>query len=202
MPIVKWCFGLVLGELVEDRLHHRRRELLRRQTVAAGDDARWRGERRDAFRLRFGERGRHVEIERIAGCARLLRPIEHGEAADALRQRRQERGARERAIEPDLQHADLLAARGQGSTVSCTVSAPDPMSTITRSARRVADVLEQAVAPAGHARRTPSSCARRRPGRRRRSGSRLTRLKEDVGVLGGSAQHRPIGRQRRGCGGR
>ena len=62
------------------------------------------------FGLRFGERGRHVEIERIAGRAGLLRAIEHGEVRTRLRQRGEERAARERAIQPDLQDADLLAA--------------------------------------------------------------------------------------------
>ncbi len=83
--------GLVLRDVVEDALDHRGRELLRRQPVAAGDQARRHGERRDALRVRFGERRRDVEIERVARRARLLRPIQDGERADGLRQRGEER---------------------------------------------------------------------------------------------------------------
>ena len=108
----------VLRELVEDRLHHRRRELLRRQPVAAADDARLRCERRRAFGARFGERGDHVQVERIAERARLLRAVQHGDACGRSRQRREERARRERAVQPHLQHADLLAARRRDSRPS------------------------------------------------------------------------------------
>ncbi len=173
MPTVKWCLGLSLRDVVEDRLDHRRREFLRRQAVAAGDQARRRGERRDARRTRLGQRRRDVEIERIAGRARLLRPIQDRERADGLRQRGEERLLVERAIEPDLQHADLFAASGQ--VVDRLVHGVGARSHDHDHALggRIADVLEQAVVAAGQRAERLASSARRCRGRRRRSRSAL-----------------------------
>ena len=64
-------------ELVEHRLRHRRRELLRREPVAAADDAR----QRAAVRGRVDERGDDVLVERLARRAGLLGAVEHGDRA-------------------------------------------------------------------------------------------------------------------------
>ena len=187
--------GVRLGELVEDRLHHRRRELLRRQAVAAGDDPRRDRERRDALGLRFGQRRDDVEIERIAWRARLLRPIEHGEAADGLRQRGEERAARERAIQPDLQHADLLAARHQVLDGFVRRFGARSHEHDHALGGRIADVLEQPVAPAGQLGERLHRALDDLRARVVEAIRRLSRLEEDVGVLRRAAQHRAIGRQ-------
>ena len=145
--------GLVLARCSsKTAFDHRRRELLRRQAVAAGDQARRHRERRDALGRRLGERRHDVEIERIARRARLLRAIEDGERADGLRQRGEERLRCERAIEPDLQHADLFAASGQ--VVDRLVHRLGARAHDHDDALgvRIADVLEQAVAAAGQRR--------------------------------------------------
>jgi len=55
------------GELVEDGLHHRRVELLRREAVAAGDHHRLR-----RLRPRLAQRRHHIEPERVADRTGLL----------------------------------------------------------------------------------------------------------------------------------
>ncbi len=117
-------------QLIEDRLHHGWRELLGSEPVPPADDAR----EGAATGRGTGEAGDHVEVERLAGAARLLGAIEHGHPVHGRRQGPDEVLDREGAVEPHLHHADLLAALARCSTVSSAVSAPDPMSTITRSA--------------------------------------------------------------------
>ena len=156
---------LVLGDLVEDRLHHRRRELFRRQAVAAGDDPRRDRERRDALRPAL----RRARSSRRDRAGRRARPAPSSDRA--------RRGCeRSSAARPGTRSARTGDTAGPSArrpsrrepsgspTASCTVSAPDPISTITRSAAGIADVLEQAVAPAGQVARTPASSARRSPG--------------------------------------
>src|SRR4030095_11265852 len=96
----------VVCDLVEDGLHHRGRELLGRQAVAAGGDTQRRLQRRRTFRGGFGQGGHHVEVQRIAGRARLLRAVEHGEAASRAGQGGQKRRPVEWTTQPHLQHAD------------------------------------------------------------------------------------------------
>ena len=101
----------VLLQLVEHRLGHRGIEVLRRESVAAGDD---RGHRLDAAgRERLGKRRDHVQVERVARPADFLRAIEHRDAAHGGRQRRKKTCLIPRAIEQHLQHAHPLAVRVQ-----------------------------------------------------------------------------------------
>ena len=60
---------------------------------------------------------------------------------------------------------------------------------------RVADVLEQAVATAGHAGERLHRLLDDVRAGVVETVLRFTRLKEHVGILGGATQHRPIGRQ-------
>ena len=94
-------------QLVEHTGDHARRELLRGQAVAAADDRRH--HRPLAVAERLAQRGDHVEEERLAERARLLRPVEDGDPADARRQRVEQRLRRERPVQPHLHHADPLA---------------------------------------------------------------------------------------------
>ena len=79
MPMVKWFFGAP-REIVEHRLHHRRRELLRREPVAPADDPRHLAAALVGHRL--GEGGDHVLIERLAGRTGFLGAIEHRDRLD------------------------------------------------------------------------------------------------------------------------
>ena len=108
------------------------RELLRGQAVAAADDPRH--HRPLAVGVRLAERRDHVEEQRLADRAGLLGPVEHGDPAHGRGQRLEQRLRRERPVQPDLHHADALAARVEDATVSRAVSAPEPISTSTRSA--------------------------------------------------------------------
>src|SRR5438309_336405 len=62
---------------------------------------------------RLVQRVDDVEEERLAGGARLLRPVEHGDRLHALRQRGDEALVVEGTIETDLDDADLLAGGGE-----------------------------------------------------------------------------------------
>ena len=172
MPIVKCRRGVCFAELVEHRLDHGRRELLRRQPVTSRDDARLRREGRPAIAACLGQRGDHVEVQRIAGRAGLLGPVEHGQAARARRQGGQEGRLREGPVQPDLQHAHLFAARDQvvdGLVRGLRARAHDDDHAL---GLRVAGVLEQPDTGGRSASRTRPSRSRRCPGRRRRRGWR------------------------------
>ena len=101
-------------QLVEDRLDHRRRELLGGQAVAAADDARGRRERRVVAVHRLGERRDHRLVQRLADGARLLGPVQDGDRADRLRQRGHDLLAGERLEQADGEHPDLLAGGDHG----------------------------------------------------------------------------------------
>jgi hypothetical protein len=80
--------GLGAGELVEDGLHHPRAELLRREPVAPGDHG-----GHAAVRRAPREGGQHVQVQRLAGRAGLLRAVEHRAAPHRPRERREKRSA-------------------------------------------------------------------------------------------------------------
>ncbi len=97
---------LLPPELGEDRGRHRGCELLRGEAVAAADHARQRP-------ARLGQRGDDVLEERLAEPGCVLAAVEHGDGLHGRRQRGDEGGAGERPEEPDVDDADLLAARGE-----------------------------------------------------------------------------------------
>ena len=120
------------GQFVEDRLRHGRREFLRRQAVAAADDAR---HGPVAGGCALGQRGDDVLVERFADRTWLLRAIEHGDGAHRRRQRGQQRvptgNGRNRRTCTSPTRSPLVTRR---STASRAAPAPEPISTITRSA--------------------------------------------------------------------
>ena len=156
-------------ELVEHAGDHARRELLRRQAVAAADDP-----RHDlplAVGVRLGQRGDRVEEERLADRAGLLRPVEHGDAAHARGQRLDQRLRRERPVQPHLRHADPLAARVErGHGLPDGLRRPSP-SRPARARPRGARCSRRCGSGGRCARRGAPSRPRRRPGRGRRTGS-------------------------------
>ena len=91
-------------QIVEHRLDHRRREFLRRQTVAAADHL-------HVAAALLVKRVHAIEIERLASRSGLFRAIEHGDAAHIRRQHFNECRSIERPIEPHFQHADFFILR-------------------------------------------------------------------------------------------
>src|SRR5262245_66686007 len=82
-------------ELVEDRLYHCRRELLRGEAIATSDDPRLVSQCGNTLGPCLAQRSHHIQVKRISKSARLLGSVEHGKAASAPWQCRQERGERE-----------------------------------------------------------------------------------------------------------
>jgi hypothetical protein len=180
------------GSRLEDGAHHRGRELLRRKPVAAADDARAQLRPR---RRRGVQRGDDVEIERLAGRARLLRAVEHGERLHGDRQHGEERRLAERPVEPHLHDADLLAARrepfrlflrrlGAGAhdhDHALGLGMAVIFEEVVAAARQRGEALHRLADDAGHV---------QVEGIRR-----LARLEEDVGVLRRAADLRAVGRE-------
>ena len=184
------------AELVEDGLDHRRIELLGREAVAASDDPRPRDELRASGVLRLAQGSDDVQVQGLADGARLLRAIEDGDGAHRPRHGVEEGVDVERAEEPDLDDADLLAARDH--PVDGLVRHLGPRAGQHEDALRlrVAVVVEEPVAPP-----RPGGEALHHPLHDRRAGQveavgSLPRLEERVGVLGASAQHGMVGRHR------
>ncbi len=93
-------------QLVEHRLGHRRRELLRAESVSAADDL-------HALALGLGDDRHHVLEERLTGRPRFLAPVEHRDRADRIGQRVEQGVDRERPEQADRRQPDLLAAGDQ-----------------------------------------------------------------------------------------
>ena len=182
---------LTLRELVEDGLGHRRIELLRGEAVASADHPRH--HREGAGRDPLGERRHDVLVQRLARRARLLRPVEHGDRPHGGRERPGECLRGERPEEPDVHDADLLAAgdeRVDGLLDGADARAHqhhDPLGV----GRPV--VVEQVVGTAGELREPVHRRLHDLRDDRVEGVRRLAGLEEDVGVLGGPAEHRVVG---------
>ena len=178
--------GRWLGQLVEDRLDHARRQLLAGEAVAAADGL-------DVGLAALHQSDDHVLIERLAGCAWLLGAVQHGQALDSRRQCGDEMldapGPRQMHLEDAhfFALADQMVDRLLGGLGGRAHDHHHPFG-VGR-----AHVVEQAVLPAGQ------------PGELVHGGlhdaghlevegvDRLAGLEVDVGVLGGAAHHRVIG---------
>ncbi len=181
--------GFGRAELVEDRAHHRGREFLAREAVAAADDD-------GDVAARLAQRRDDVEVERIADGARLLRAVEHGERAHARGERPRERGHVEWPVEPDLEHAHALAARAEpvGGLLRRLRARAHEDDDALRVGR--AGVVEEAVAPPGARRERVHRFLNEPRARVVERVARFARLKERVRVLRRAAHHRMIGRER------
>jgi hypothetical protein len=189
-------FGLVLGRLVEDRLDHRRGELLRRQAVAPANDPRRLRELGQAARLGLGQRADHVEVERLAHGARLLGAVEHDDVARRLGEGADEMFQREGAVEPDLDKAHLFALGIH--PLHRFVSRLGPRAHHHDHALGVGrpHVVEQAVLAAGHLGQPVHLFLDQLGTGQVEPVAGLARLEEGVGVLGGAAQDRVLRGQR------
>jgi hypothetical protein len=185
-------------QLVEHRLRHGRGELLGRQPVAAADRPRhgaWAAEPRGPGHRGFGERGEDILVERLAGSARLLRPVEDRDRSHGGREGGHQRAGGERPEQPNGQHADAFArvvqrlhgffdGPGAGSHQhdhAVRIRRPRVFHQVVPAAGALAEGVHRRLDGVGN-----------RPVERR---ARLSRLEEDVWVLGGSPQRRPVRRQ-------
>ncbi len=183
-------------EFIENGLRHRGIEFLRRQAVAAADDDRLDLQRGEARGATLGQRAEHVEVERLAERAGLLRAVEHGDAAHGGRHRIQKIGHGERAVEAHLQHADALATgvqHGGGFLRGLGAGADDDNHAVGLGMARVfeetvatAREFLEAIHEALDDVRKPVVEAVRR----------LACLEEHVGILRGAANDRMLGRDR------
>ena len=175
-----WAIG---RELVEDRLEHRRRDLLGGQAVPAADDPRRPLERRRVGVHRLVDGGEHRQVERLADRARLLRAVEHRDGAHRRRQRGDQRLARERLEQPHRHHADPLTG---------CVQVVDRL--LDRARRRTHDhdhaigvdrtvVLDEPVAPTGPRRELVEHLLDDARHREVERVGGLPGLEEDIGVL-------------------
>ena len=143
-----------------------------------------------------GQRGDGVEEERLSDRAGLLRPVEHGDVTNAGRQRRDELLRRERPVEPDLEDADLLAARvqrGDGLLDRLAAGAHHDQHTIGLGVPEVVDDVVAAADAIGELRHR-SFDGPRHARVERIDG--LARLEVDVRVLRGAADERAFRRER------
>ena len=107
----------------------------------------------------------HVLVERLAGGAGLLGAVEHGDRAHALGQRRREAPPRGTAGRAGPSSSPTRSPRAtQRFDRSLGGAAPDPISTITRSASGAPDVVDEPVAPAGARGELVEAALRRSPG--------------------------------------
>ena len=97
---------LLACELREHAGDHARRELLRRQPVAAAGHPRH--DLALAVGVRLAEGGDDVEVERLAHRAGLLGAVQHADLPHRRGQRLDQRLRREGPVQPHLDHADLL----------------------------------------------------------------------------------------------
>jgi hypothetical protein len=100
-------------QVVEDRLEHRRRDLLGGQPVPAARHPRRPLERRRVGVHGLVDGGEHRQVERLADRARLLRAVEYRDRTRRRWQRRDESLAGKRLEQPHLHHADPLPRRVQ-----------------------------------------------------------------------------------------
>ena len=186
----------LLVEFVERRLRHGGREILGGKSVAAADHPRH--ERPLAGGDRLGQRADDVEIERLAGRARLLGALEDGDRPDRSGQCGEEMFGGERPKQAHLQNAQLAPRLGP----------PQRGGGLARGLRRRSDqhdrlfgvrrafIFEQSIAAPddpGERRHRPFDDRRR--ARVERAG-RLARLEEGVRIVRGAAHDGLLRRQR------
>ena len=181
------------AQLGEDAGDHRRGQLLGGEPVAAADDAGHGLAGAGGERLR--EPAQHVEEERFAEGARFLGAIQHGDAARARRDGREQLGRRERAIEAQLHHADLLPLRNQvsrGLRGGLRAGSHGDDDALGVGGTVILD--EAVVAPGPLGQRIHRLLHRGGHPRVKRVG-RLARLEIDVWVLRRAADERPLRRE-------
>ncbi len=144
----------------------------------------------------LGEHRDDVLVERLAGCARLLAAVEHGNRLDGGRQRVDERRCVEGPIEADLDQADLLALLRQ--QIHGLFGGFRTGTHQHDHALRIggAVVIEQVIGATGLRRKAIHHRLHNPRNRGVKWAASFARLEEDVGVLRRAAQHGTVGTER------
>ena len=179
-------------QFVEDGQGHRRGEFLGRETVAAAGHAR---KVRKLACPRFGESRHHVHVERFAHGAGLFCAVEHGDGTDGRGKRGHQGVSGERAIEPDLQQADLFTLREQrlNGFFHCAGSRSHQRYDPFRIGR--AYIVEQVVLPADAGREAVHHVLHNCGAGAVEGIAGLARLEEHIGVLCRATKDGMVGRQ-------
>ena len=183
---------LVLGQVVEHRLGHPRRELVGAEAVAATDDGRVAREAEQPLGHRFAKGGTHVVIERLAQGAGLLGAVEHRDLLHRLRQHCGEALDVERQEQPDLDQADLFALAHQVLDQLMHGVAPRTHHDDDAFGFRVADIVEQMVLTTGQLGELVELGLQDAGHLVVVAVDRFPPLEIDIRVLGAAAQHRVI----------
>ena len=177
------------GQLVEDRLDHRRRHLLGRQAVAPADHS-WRLLERRRVRVhRLGEGRDDLQVERLTHRARLLGAIEHRDRPNGRRQRGDQLRGRERVEQPQAQQPDVVAGGVEGVDRLLNRSGGRPHHDDCSVGIGGAVVVDQAVVPAGAGLQLVHDLLDDARYGEVEGVARLPRLEEHVRVLSGAAHH-------------
>ena len=142
------------------------------------------------------ENSNNVLVQRLARSAGLLATIQNGNGFDGGRQRRDERGSIEGAIEPNLEDADLLSLFGEkldGFFCGFGAGAHDDDDALGIGC---AEVVEEVISTASFSRDTVHDGLDDAGNSGVERGACFTRLEEDVRILGRAAQDRTIGTER------
>ena len=175
------------SHFIEDTLDHRRVKLFAGQTVAATDN----------LNVPTGlDRGIDtIQVQWLAGAARLLGPIQGGDDFGRLGQRVDKMLDAKRAIEAYLEHTHFFAALHQ--VLNCLVSRLSAGSHDDDHPFRIrsADIVEQVILTADDLGELVHRLLDDARGCQIVRIHRLTGLEEHVGVLGGPTKHWLVGIQ-------
>ena len=171
MPTVKWFFGLSLRQLIEDALDHGRGELFGRKSITSADDSRHDCQRERRRRRLVRQRPRPHPGTAVRRLRRALwcGPVRRSSSSSPA-------SASTNAVLSNGRYSRTITAPTfspcafRYSIVSWTVSAPEPIRTMTSLRIRRADIVEQVILAAGELCELDPSLPARCPGTRRRTG--------------------------------
>ena len=181
------------GQVVEHGADTGGVEFFGRKTIPAGDEARM--QRGPARFARLFERGHHVEKKRVASRPGLFGPVEHGDRPGRFRQLADKSLDVERPVKAHLDQPHLFAAFDQPKHrffhrfTARTHEYQDPFGL------RMPDVFEKTIGPSGNGGKTVHGRLHMARTKVVEGVGRFARLEKGIGVLGGAADHRPVGSQ-------
>src|SRR5262249_330601 len=183
---------LVPQHVVEDRFHHRRRELLRAEAVPAADYLWERLQPRITRHRVLGYCSKHVLIERFASRARLFGSIKHRKCSNSRRQNTKQMRWRKRPEESNFDQTHSLSAFDH--FVDCFFGGLSAGSHYDDHPCGIgrAKIVEQSVCSAGQLGELPHNAFNDGRCLRVERIGPLPRLKEDIGVLSSATHYRTI----------
>jgi len=184
-----------LADLVQDRLDHGGCELLGREAVAPAHHTGVFLQGRRAGVLDLPQGRDDVQVERLAHRAGLLGAVQDGHRPDRGREALHEILHDERAVESDLEQADLLPARNKGLHRLVGRLRGGAHENQHPLGFRMSHVVEQAIGAAGALGEPVHQLLDGAGTVQVEAVGRLPGLEEGVRVLGRSPQHRAVRRQ-------